>query len=161
MFLSSCQWYVFRTADPVCKESAGHQWLSSQGISIAGALIYPYIFALTCCWINSKIAGEYQWMDYYTMGQEGCDIYSGYMLKKILGLDIIAFYMGNFILQIWKYLINMYTFTCILLTIMFLWAHAKMIMFWGITSPQNIDETCQVCDKKCSLSVTLYNVKTV
>ena len=35
-------------------------------------------------------------MDDYTMGQEGCDIYSGYMLKQILGLDMIAFYMGKF-----------------------------------------------------------------
>ena len=34
--LSSCQWCVFCTADPVCRESAGHQWLSSQGTSIAG-----------------------------------------------------------------------------------------------------------------------------
>ena len=47
-------------------------------------------------------------MDDYTMVQKGWDdIYSGYMLKQILGLDVIAFYMGNFILQIWKYLINM------------------------------------------------------
>ena len=161
-FLSSCQLCVFRTADPVCRESAGHQWLPSQGTSIAGALIYSYIFALACCWMNNKAAGEYQWMDDYTMGQKGWDdIYSGYMLKKILGLDVIVFYMGNFILQIWKYLINMYTFICILLTIMFLWALAKITMFWGITLPQSIGETCQVCNKKCSLSVTLYNVKTV
>ena len=77
------------------------------------------------------------------MGQKGWDdIYSGYMLKQILGLHVIASYMGNFILQIWKYLINMYMFTCILLTIMFLWAHAKLTMFWGIKLPQNIDETC-------------------
>ena len=89
MILSSCQWCVFRTADPVCRESAGHQWLPSQGTSIAGALIYSYIFALACCWINSKTAGEYQWMDDYTMGQKGWDdIYSGYMLKKILGHNI-------------------------------------------------------------------------
>ena len=82
-FLSSCQLCVFRTADPVCRESAGHQWLPSQGTSIAGALIYSYIFALACCWMNNKTAGEYQWMDDYTMGQKGWDdIYSGYMLKN-------------------------------------------------------------------------------
>ena len=88
-------------------------------------------------------------MDDYTLGQKGWDgIYSGYILKQILGFDVIAFYMGNFILYIWKYLINIYTFTCILLTIMLLWAHAKITMFRGITLPQSIGETCQVCNKK-------------
>ena len=77
-------------------------------------------------------------------------------VKQILGLDVIAFYMGNFILQIWKYLINMYTFTCILLTIMFLWPHAEITMFWGTTIPQNIGETCQACIKKVqSFSYTI------
>ena len=62
--------------------------------------------------------------------------------------------MGNFILQIWRYLINMYTFS---FTIMFLWAHAKITMFWGVTLPQNIGETCHVCNKKVqSFSHTIH-----
>ena len=51
------------------------------------------------------------------------------MWKWILGLDVIAYYMVNFILQIWKYLINMYTFTFILLISMFLYAQAKTTFF--------------------------------
>ena len=39
-FLSSCQWCLFRIADPMCRESAGHQWLPSQGIRIVGTLIF-------------------------------------------------------------------------------------------------------------------------
>ena len=48
------------------------------------------------------------------------------MWKWILGLDVIAYYMVNFILQIWKYLINMYMFIFILLIFMFLYAQAKI-----------------------------------
>ena len=114
-------------------------------------------------------------MDDYTMGRD--DIYSGHMLKTIIGLDVIAFYMGNFILQIWKYLKHVYVYlyltnnyvfvsTCqnnnvlrhniTTLTIMCLWAHAKITMFWGITLPQSIGETCQVCNKKVqSFSYTI------
>ena len=56
--------------------------------------------------------------------------------------------MVNFILQIWKYLMNMYTFTSILLISMFLYAQAKITFFLSITQSQNIRETCQVCNKK-------------
>ena len=56
--------------------------------------------------------------------------------------------MGNFIFQIWKYLINMLTFTCILLITVFLCAQAKITFSWSITPLQNIGETCQVCSKK-------------
>ena len=70
------------------------------------------------------------------------------MWKWILGLDVIAYYMVNFIPQIWKYLINMYTFTFILLISMFLYAQAKITFFLSITQLQNIGETCQVCNKK-------------
>ena len=72
----------------------------------------------------------------------------GSMWKWILGLDVIAYYMVNFILQIWKYLMNMYTFTSILLISMFLYAQAKITFFWSITQSQNIGETCQVFNKK-------------
>ena len=56
--------------------------------------------------------------------------------------------MGNYIFQIWKYLINMLTFTCILLITVFLCAQAKITFSWSITPLQNIGETCQVCSKK-------------
>ena len=68
--------------------------------------------------------------------------------KLIPGLDVIAYYTENFFLQIWKYLIKMYTFSCILLIFMFLSAHAKIRMFWGVTLPRNISEAYQVCNKK-------------
>ena len=137
--------------------SAGHQWLSSQGTSIARALIY-LLHICPDTLLNKQWNCRWISMDGWLYdGAGGLGYLFWVHVKQILGLDV----MGNFILQIWKYLINMYTFTCILLTIMFLWAHAKMTMFWGITLPQNIGEICQVCNKKCSLSVTLYNVKTV
>ena len=65
-----------------------------------------------------------------------------------LGLDVIAQCTGPFIHQIWKYLIYTSMFSCFLLIIIVLYAHANMTLLWSITSPWNIGETCQICNNK-------------
>ena len=85
---------------------------------------------------------------------------------------MMASYMAKFILQIWKCLRNAHLFSCILLisTCMFLSGQAKSILLWIITLPQNIDETCQVCNKKvqsfshnkqCSNCLAKYHTKCI
>ena len=87
-----------------------------------------------------------------------------------LGLDVIAHCMGIFIHQIWKYLIYTSTFSCFLLMIIVLYAHANMTLLWSITPPWNIGETCQICNKKvqsfsynieCSNCLVKYHTKCI
>ena len=88
----------------------------------------------------------------------------------LLGLDVIAHCTGPFIHQIWKYLIYTSMFSCFLLMIIVLYAHANMTLLWSITPPWNIGETCQIYNKKvqsfsynieCSNCLVKYNTKCI
>ena len=87
-----------------------------------------------------------------------------------LGLGVMAHCMGPFIHQIWKYLIYTSEFSCFLLMIIVLYAHANMTLLWSITPPWNIGETCQICNKKmqsfsynieCSNCLVKYHTKCI